>query len=407
MKKLVICLGFILGVCLSYSYSEVKFTPVANISLYGGQYYLDDDPSSFGGNTSIYVSPVINFSPTRALVPVFNVDYVGTRDVQELVGGGTLTRQTMDAGVTLKYVYRMGAWKVKPRFAYKKSLINETKDEKWTKGLFDYDRILYGFGIAKFIKGYEFSLDIDYYNVSFPNYSSLIYEDAYTSSIDTQTYTEISSNAGEDVLDYTNAAVSVSINKQHTPDLRGFYSYRCDLRDYKDQTIVQSDGSFKADKRQDLINTLSLGIEYKFNRTGIMLKNDTRFFDSNQNSFDANATKYIKDFYSYYSTEFTPTLNLYLGKAENLSRLKLWWAIELKKYIGRLAQDTDADYTTDKVSQSDNGFGLSYNYPLFKDLNLLFSLNRRTVSSNMKYEGKYKYNYTVTNYYTGLNWQFH
>ena len=104
------------------------------------------------------------------------------------------------------------------------------------------------------------------------------------------------------------------------------------------------------------------------------------------------------DFYSYYYNKVTPAISLYLGKGPDLSRFKLWWAIELRGYRGRLAQDQDADYKDDKVHQTDNEFGVSYNYPIIKNLTIMNQFNVRTVSSNMKYEGNYKYNYTVSNY---------
>ncbi|MFC2061635.1 hypothetical protein ACFLUV_03910 [Elusimicrobiota bacterium] len=366
MKKIIIVFILVLGAFLSVSNAQIRVTPVANITLAGGQYFLDEEKSSFGGNSSIYYSPVVNFSETNALVPVFNIDYSGTRNVQDLVGGGTLTRQTADVGATIKYVRVFEDLKVKTRVGWKRSLINETEDEKWNRGLFDYDRLLFGVGVQKPVFGHGLSLSADYYTVSFPNYSSLIYEEEYETSIDTETYTEISNNAGEDVLDYQNTAITLEVSKNYTDKFNAFYSYRLDTRPYKDQTIVQNDGSFSAEKRKDTINTLALGVAYRVSRVKVGLENEVHMNRSNQNSYDANATKFNKDFYSYNSVEFSPLLTFYLGSGERLSRLGFWWSIEFKRYNERLAQDVSASYTSDKVRQTDNGFGLSYSYPLFK-----------------------------------------
>ncbi len=406
MKKLLFILVVLTGLCVSIVNAGMKVTSVANILLSGGQYYLDNDPSSFGGNLSVYFSPVINFSPKKALVPVFNIDYNSTSDVHELAGGGTLRRQSVESGGTIKYIHTLKDFKLKGRIGYKQSYISETNDEKWGEGLFDYSRLLFGAEASKTISEHDCSLSCDYYNVNFPNYSSLIYEEEYETSIDTKTYTEISNNAGEDVLNYSNIALTLKARKDYTAYINVYYSCRFDLRNYKDQTLVRSDGSFSSDKRIDIINTLIAGLEYKFKRTAIELGNETRFFNSNQNSFDANVAKFIKNFYSYYSTEFSPGVSLYLGTGSSLSRLKLWWKIELKHYISRLSQDTNANYLTEKVGQTDNGFGISYRYPVMENFFVTAEFNRRTVSSNMKYEANYKYNYTVSNYFLGINWQY-
>ncbi len=406
MKRVSLCIVLLAGVCLLDCSAKVRITPVGNLSLYGGQYYLDDEPSSFGGNSSIYYSPVFNFSEKSALVPVINVDYSGVRSVQDIVGGGTLTRESIDGGATMKYVQGFGSWKIKARIGWKNSFINETADEKWGEGLFDYNRLLFSTALHRIIAGHDFSLTADYYTVSFPNYSSLIYEEEYQTSIDTETYTELSANAGEDVLDYSNISVSLAASKRYSANFNAYYGYRLDLRGYKDQTLVQSDGSFAAGKRKDSVNTVYTGLGYKIKRTAVELEHETCLNKSNQNSYDANATKYNEDFYSYYSMEFTPAVAFYLGSNKRLSRLKFWWAIKLKRYAKRQAQDKNADYQDDKVHQTDNGFGVSYRYPIIKGMYAVLNANRRIMSSNMKYEGNYKYNYILSNYYFGLTWQF-
>ncbi|MFC2061780.1 hypothetical protein ACFLUV_04640, partial [Elusimicrobiota bacterium] len=246
----------------------------------------------------------------------------------------------------------------------------------------------------------------DQYTVEFPNYSSLIHEDEYETSLDTQTYTEISSNAGEDVLNYSNKAVSVKIKRSYSKYLNSILSYQLDLRDYADQTIVRDDGSFSSNKRRDTENTLFFGIRFGEKMIMISLDNEFNYYDSNQNSFDANATKFIKNFYSYYAIEFMPAISLYVGSGENHGNFKIWLDIEFRNYLGRLAQNKNADYLNDRIDQIDNGFGISYSFPVANSLFITAQLNRRTASSNMKYEGNYKYNYTVSNYLLGLNWQY-
>ncbi len=408
MRKIIEGFCGIVILVSAVSYAGVNFTPVADISLNGGQYFLEAEPSSFGGNASIYFSPALNFSKESALIPVVSLGYNGTQDIQNLVGGGTLTRENADIGGTLKYITNIYGIKSKVRVNYKKSLINETKDEDWTEGLFDYDRVLFGVQGEKKLAGHELALMLDYYTVKFPNYASLVSQSKkdFKTSVDTVTHNEISQNAGENVLDYSDIKIGINAAKKYSDNFSANYGYSIDLRNYNDQTIVDSDGSFASDERKDIINTINAGLEYAYRRAVVGFDCKTAILSSNQDSYDADATKYVDDYYSYIKGIFTPSVSLYVGKGEQLSRFKMWWDIDLTKYSGRLARAADGDYTADKVKKSDNSFGLSYNYPIFDDLSAILYFSRRTADSNMKYEGNYKYNYTATNYYAGLNWQY-
>ena len=126
LKKVVLSLLVLAGVS-GIIKAEIKITPVADISLFGGQYYVVDAPSSFGGNSYMYFAPVVNFSENSALVPVFNLNYQGTKDVRELVGGGTLSREILDTGAMFKYIHKFEKLKGKVRIGYKNKLQNATK----------------------------------------------------------------------------------------------------------------------------------------------------------------------------------------------------------------------------------------------------------------------------------------
>ncbi len=405
--------SLIVGIVFSFGLynrveAEIKYTPVADISVSGGQYFLQGDPSSLGGNASIYFSPALNFNPETSLIPILSLNYSGTRDVRELVGGDTLTRQTGDGGINLIYVTSFSDIKTRVRTGYRKSLINETKDEDWSDGLFNYNRILFGVQGEKKIFGYDISLSGDYYRMNFPNYSSLVSEarEDFETSIDTYTYTEISENAGENVLNYSNIMVRLKGAKNYTGNLSAAYSYGVDLRNYDDQTIVQKAGSFSETLRSDLVHTFTAGLDYRYKKAVLGLENKTTFLSSNQNSYDSRTPKYIDNFYSYSATSFIPSLTLYLGDENKISSFNINWYISLRKYNDRLAREEDGDYTEDNIKQLYNNFGLSYRYPVSNNIYAFARLNRQVVSSNMDYEAAYKYNYTATNYSLGVNWQY-
>ncbi|MFW6134029.1 MAG: hypothetical protein ACOC5R_00465 [Elusimicrobiota bacterium] len=404
MKRIIIFAIFLSFLSMNTN-ARVKFTPVADISLTGGQYFLMDEPSSFGGNSSVYFSPVVGFSEKNYLIPVINLNYTGTRDVQELVDGDALTRESVDYGIILKYMYNSPV-KATLRTGYKKFLISETKDENFGQGLFDYNRKLIGLELEKKIFGYNIGLTGDYYTINFVNYASLVSQEEYKDSLDTQTYTEISENSGENVLDYSDVRIGIKAQDKKRDMLTLEYFYSIDFRSFLDQSTVQNDGSFSADLRKDIINTIGAGINYNLKRTVLGLKGQTGIVNSNQNSFDENAAKFINDYYSYYNIELFPSIAFLLGNKEKLYNLKFWWSVEYRRYNNRPAQDDEGDYLDEKVVNMDNSWGLYFGYPVAKNITASLSANRRTAQSTMKYEANYKYNYTVTNYYAGFNWQY-
>ena len=386
---------------------SVVITPVADVTVSGGQYYLEDTPSSFGGNLSLYFAPAVTFATGDTLIPVFSALYRGTRDVRELIGGDALVRQTADYGLNLKYTRGYGPSDISARLVYGKSLVNETRDETWGSGLFDYTRMLGGLEYSRDVGPYHTSLAADYFSVTFDNYSSLVssVEDEFSLAIDTTTYSEISENSGVKVLDYRGLAFSARAETGYGRTCIRF-GYRFELRSFPDQTVVRSDGSFSPEKRGDTVNSFTASALHRAGRAELGLENSLTLFSSNQNSFDAGSAKFMEDFYSYTLIQLAPSAAFYIGNPENPSRLAIRWDIGWRLYSGRPARDARAEYLDEKVRQSEKGLGLSYMHPVTASISLILRAGKNTVSSNMKYEADYRYNYTTMNYFAGMNLRY-
>ena len=125
-------------------HAGVKYNPVVDLSLYGGQYYLDGDAAGFDWKFEAFVSPSVILNENDELYPLYMGYYNGTQDIQELAGGGVLTRQRQEHTISLKYVHISDFNKVKPRVSYSRALIQETRDESWGDGLFNYNTMSAG-----------------------------------------------------------------------------------------------------------------------------------------------------------------------------------------------------------------------------------------------------------------------
>jgi len=392
---------------LSYPLFSITLTPVANVSLTGGQYYLKDEGST-GGNLDLFCSPVLNFSKTSALLPIVILNYRGTKDVTDLVGGGTLVQQTIDAGLSLKYVQKFSSGlKIKPRIGYYVEYLKETNDEEWGKGLFDYNKIIAGFEVEKQLNsGLNLRAGLDYYTIRYPNYISLLYSEKFETSIDTVTYSELSANAGKNVLDYNTSALFVEVTKKMSEICSTQAKLDFLLKNFTDAKTVDETGTFTSNLRQDIIYFLTLGANFTFERTIVGLTNLFEFYDSNQNSFDTANAVYIENYYDFWENSLNPSLTFLLGEVDKITKLTLYYNIGYRQYISRLAQKDDSSYLDEKTYQKIITLGISLKIPVVSSLSCVVQTNYRDSSSNMRYEKNYKYNYTVFNYFVGVNWQY-
>ncbi len=382
------------------SYSEVKINPSLSLFVYGGKYYLDDKASSMDINADVVLSPVLNFSETSSLYPTYIGYYKGVQDLQELAGGDVLVRERMGHSFSLKYVYLKDFNYIKPRVSYSLNYINETKDESWGKGLFDYKSFSAGIEFEQERPNATYKEFFDFFEVSYPNYASLLSE-AQT-VIDTTTYSELSQNAGKDVLNSRNfrGGFSYTIFPQ---DLNFTSMLAFTYRNYYDQSIVNEVGGFKSEKRKDLLTELGFTVEKIDKKVYFSIGFDLNWLKSNQNSYDASRTKYIDDYYSYLSFVINPKIQINLKKKGSFSYS---FAYNRLNYLGRLAQNVDGDYLSSKIYQNFYINTFSAKYEVKKNLFIKGSYSYQVVDSNMKWEAGYRYNYKSSNFILGLGWEF-
>jgi hypothetical protein len=246
---------------------------------------------------------------------------------------------------------------------------------------------------------------VDYYTMHYPNYQSLVSQSQFETSLDTTTYSELSQQAGTDVLDYTAVATFLEVSHKFSPKVVGLAHYDFSMKSFNDQNTVSRTGEFTATKRSDMIHYLTLGLTVATPRVSLGLSNTVQMYDSNQNSWDAANGEFTPNYYDFLEEGFAPSISFYLGKLEMPSRLSFFWELSYRLYNERLAQYADGTPKTDKVYQVANTMGASFTYPLAKSLSIKCAANYRDASSNMRYEKNYKYNYYTVNYFCGLNWE--
>lgn len=384
--------------------AEIKFTPVVDVSLLGGKYFLDDKSASFQAHADAFVSPVVKFSENHELVPVFSGYYSGTQDVQELAGGGVLTRQRRGQDFSFKYIYTDEFTKYKPRISFSNAYIKETKDESWGNGLFDYSTFSMGFETERERPNGTLTASYDFYSVTYPNYATLLSQSATV--IDTTTFNELSQNAGANTMDNVNHRLAATYTWFPEP-LVMTAGYDFTYRKYGDQAIISKPATgsafFKSDKRTDLVQNFTFKLSQNLKPLLLSAGAHFTYMSSNQNSYDSSRTKYIPDYYSYYELGLAPAVTLGLKNGGSLG-----FAASYKRlyYLGRNKQDVSGNYGKDDIKQDTWLMNIAMRYPLMSRFFAKASYNYQISSSNMRYEANYKYNYRANTYLLGVEWEF-
>lgn len=391
-------LSAFLAAALAPSALAARIIPVGSLSLSGGQYFLDGSAASLNARADLFLAPVIKLSENQELVPVYSGNYSGTQDVQELAGGGVLTRQRQNHSLSVRYVFTNEFDKWKPRASYSRSFVRETVDEKWFDGLFDYETISGGLELEQERWWGTLSASYDFYRVKYPNYASLLSQSQ--TALDPATFAELSANAGANVLDNNNhrGAAAVTLFPERASLRLG---YELTLRGYGDQAVVDSVGGYEADRRSDMLHGLSARYARGLKPLELSAEAKLGALSSNQNSYDASRTKFIGDYYGYREAGFGPSAML---RFKNGGGVKLDASWTRRFYSGRVAQDPTGAYTSDLLRQTLWLTSLTVRYPLWKAISIRAALSYQLSSSNTKYEATYRYNYQANNYLLGFEW---
>ncbi len=384
------------------SLGAVEVTPLWNLDFLGGQHFFEGRASSLGGNIDVGYTPVVKFSDRWSLVPTYTGSYQGTRDVQELAGGGTLFQDSTAHGLLVKSVHQWGGrWKVKPSAGARVELLRETVGEDWGDGLFDYQK--YSGGIET-----EYALSpqsggrlaYDYYQLAFPNYQSL------ESATDPTLSREL---AGEKVLDSANHMVTLGwwspLPAEGRLDLTAYMNSRA----FGDQPIVKADGGLSGSDRSDTTLSVSAQSAHRFSLGETVRGLGEMSFgygsqNSDQNHYDARKGDFLENYYNYTQWTVAPRVSAAFGSSRWVATLGA--AYQAREYGDRPAQDGNGDYLSEKLKLNVFSTRLSLAYPVAKNMKLRFQSSLAWSDSNMQYEKVFRYNYRIANYMMGFSYDY-
>ncbi|OGS28146.1 MAG: hypothetical protein A2297_08635 [Elusimicrobia bacterium RIFOXYB2_FULL_48_7] len=403
-KTLVSCILVVL--CTSIGLASDVST-VLNVRASLGNYASGGAASDFSGNLGIDFVPAIKFNDKLSLLPAVYLDYRGIKDVAEIViGGDKVFMQSASYNVSVRPVYKIGSnTKLKLKAGVLKQYIVEAKNEDWGKGAFDYDKTTVGIDLAM----KNATLGVSMYNITFPNYASLISQSTMQQQIGVT-----AAEVGTNLLDF--AANDISAYGKMYPGSAFIidWSLLYTMKNFSDQFVQKEDGKYKTDRRADTVTAVSLAPSFAIVPAGpvtIYAGLGISYFitGSNQNYYDVNTKDYIEKYYDYTETLLTPMFSFSFNTIP--LKLGLSYGMSSRNYSQQPAKiDDNASgyvYGADKLKIDSKTLTLSIGYPLSDKLTLSAMMKSYDSSSNFTYTKSTEiYNFTSTNMYLGVSYEY-
>lgn len=378
------------------------FVPLLKLDALGGQFFFEGENTSFSGNADWVAGVGAKLSERDMLVASWSGQYRRTREVEELVGGGFLTQESLENTASLKYVRALSEdWALKPSVSYKSTLLTEDEEETLGSGLFDYHKLSFGLEgerRGELFKSVRHALSV--YAVRFYHYSALA-----ASSEDFGE--EIS--AGDQVLDFNAYDYSISADLLPWEGTLFSASTLVSYRRFIDQPIVTVAGTYEADDRRDWVAAGAASWQQELPGYTLLGRRAQDFaginlsytwLDSDQNNYDAARTRFNPDFYDYGELTVGPFYSVKFGEGLSVTAA---YDYARRDYRTRPIQSVDGDYGDEAIDLNTHTFTCSLSYPLGGGISAKVQGAWRRTRSNMKFEQTYRYNYDSAHYFAGLS----
>jgi len=412
MKKLkIIAILTVLTAIAQLSNAEQKkITPIGNFQMLGG--YSDSDKSDglWGYNFSGSYAPAVKLNDTQHLIPLYSgiVERMRQYITQEEGGRFYNDWQLHNASVALRTRHSR-EWVSRFTGIATWSFLNETQDEKFGKGLYDYRDFGFSFDLRQSLsvaesQQHEYGWGFQYFRRTYPNYKSLI-------SLASVTAPEV------DEKDFDGIKLSWGFDEISKKGLSWDIKPSLLLKFFTDKKLITEDGTLDGDsKRKDYVLANNMGFDIPVlgsDRWVLSGDGNLTYNHSNLDLYDSRGTLilnddvYTKDYYTFLSVSAYPYITYYhpIGKDKKFA-LRGGYSFLYRHYPGRLAKEAGGAYTDSKQHDREHAVHLSASYPITKELSWVTYFDYSWVKSNQKYEQFYTYNYNVYQVQSGISIEF-
>lgn len=374
--------------------------------LLGGYSDIEGRDGEFSSIDNWLFSPSWKLSDKLFFINSYNGTYDRSAQVvaQEEGGRQTNTTQTHSLNTSLKYFVNE-RWSLRPFFFADWIFVNETRDESFGEGLYDYEQL--GGGVESTwsllktdTREDELKLSFRYLGREYPNYRSLLSLFNRNGSIETNE---------KDLDGYKVSLGGESRTKNGWAwGLEGIFFYK----DYTDKKIIDSNGiRDTSNTREDFVEYVNVYISHPINE-GWSWRLDGQF-SANQSNLDFYDTHnsptfgdddFIKDYFDFYSFQIKPSL-LYVKQWAEDRRFffTLDYTFNALLYDGRRAQDISGRYGSEDEENFTHTVSGKTSVPINKNISWVVYGNYTVADSNQDFESFYLYNYNLWTAVTGIS----
>lgn len=387
---------------------EARFFSVLEAELLGG--YSKVEGSSGTGSTidNWLFAPTWKVNDNTYWINVYNGFYNHSAQVvaQEEGGRGTETTQGHSLATSFKYEIN-DTWSLRPLFFVDWIFVNETEDESFGEGLYDYRDIGGGLESAWILQQTETQMDdvrlgFRFLDREYPNYRSLLSLFNPNGSIETNE---------KDLSGYkVNLSRDVRSKENWSWGLEGIFFYK----DYTDKKTINFNGIRTGDGREDTVEYLNVYVSHPLSGGWFFrLDGQAAFNQSNLDFYDTHNTgtfaddDFISDYYDYTSLTVKPTFTYVRGLGEERNFIfTADYAFNALLYSGRRAQNTAGVYSSEEEEDFKHTVSAKTNYPLTKNVSWVVYGSYTVAESNQDFENFYLYTYDLWTAVTGISLKF-
>ena len=378
--------------------TEDMIIPIVNLDVYSTYSDANSGDDIWGVIIAGSMAPVIKFSDTLYIIPLYDGSYERQKFFAHVEEGGREYNEIQHHDLSLTAKCRvMDELTISPSIFGGWDLNAETTDEDWGDGLYDYREFGSGVDFDYLVHNAQenkvvLNSGCKWYFRTYPNYKALI-------ALATATAPE------EDEKDFH--AVEISAGCQYSKDnaLSLDLEYILLMKYFTDKKVIDADGILEEEEREEYRNTLRLeaiyipGPETNFQYS---LTSEFAYNESNQNFYDSRGSAALTDdvftsgYFDYISFEVYPKVSYKIKSGDKtFAIIGTGYDFLIQNYLDRKAQTAGGVYTSADQRDYQHIFEASLEIPLDKNLSLITSYDYTIHDSNMDYEEYYEYNYTM------------
>jgi hypothetical protein len=393
---------------IAFSADKSPFFYALEAELLGGYSEVVGNEGKFSTIDSWLVSPNWKVNDSLYWINVYNGSYNRSAQVVAQEEGGRQTQETQAHSIatSLKYLIN-DKWSIRPLFFADWVLINETSDESFGEGLYDYDQL--GGGIESAWETYkaadredELRLGFRYLRREYPNYQSLLSLFNPNGSIETNE---------KDLDGYKfNLTFDSKTKSDWSWGLEGIFFYK----DYTDKKTVNSNGIRTSDTREDFVEGLNAHISHPINDSFVFrLDGQFQATQSNLDFYDTHNTlaftddDFVKDYFDNFSFVLKPSLTYFQKWADDKQFVvTVDYSMNALHYTGRKAQNTAGRYQADDQQDYVHTFSGKVHVPVTSNISWVTFGSYSIAESNQDFESFYLYTYDLWTAVTGISFKY-